>query len=151
MPFFLTLSSNRTKVELKLGIKSAIHSRLRLPIEPKWNWNLIAFVIVVKSPFFQSNQSGIETSVRLPTNGMLPLPIEPKWNWNSAKGAGWYLQHFASNRTKVELKLDSIICAVSSVSASNRTKVELKHRNLFYYTTAIWRFQSNQSGIETKC
>jgi len=53
-----------------------------------------------------------------------------------------------SNRTKVELKLTYSECYVPFLFTSNRTKVELKHGS-GRFAKYDYRFQSNQSGIET--
>ena len=144
--FINDITSNRTKVELKLRLmfsgrlsnpfqsnQSGIETqyllklvvRCLLPIEPKWNWNAVNTCYKKAGYYFQSNQSGIET-IRYPWTSLFDtLPIEPKWNWNIEVYKSWYGEQ-TSNRTKVELKL---VCKSFWIIRRN--------------------FQSNQSGIET--
>ena len=122
---------------------------------------------------YQSYQSGIETVFFDQYRNWKPdLPIVPKWNWNryhKRPKPNWV---FATNRTKVELKLINTALGVTAaltlpivpkwnwnmiyspeyqktVDPTNRTKVELKH---LYHLVSIHKnsfYQSYQSGIET--
>ncbi len=143
------ISSNRTKVELKLGMERlknkialffqsnqsgietnncmALYYLHHLPIEPKWNWNRTLLSVNSFYLIFQSNQSGIETQFWLIRESQVLLPIEPKWNWNLL-GYGFTLVY---PFLPIEPKWNW-----------NRTLLSV---NSFYLI-----FQSNQSGIETQ-
>ena len=75
---------------------------------------------------YQSYQSGIETGV----------------------DAVATLQNVTINRTKVELKLESLVCFCNGQRAINRTKVELKLwiRPLY----PIWNDAINRTKVELK-
>ncbi len=83
--------SNRTKVELKHHFTIILLWGFRLPIEPKWNWN---------------------TTSTGNADEWQELPIEPKWNWNWPPGKAAKRADWASNRTKVELKLNCAIVVI---------------------------------------
>jgi len=144
------LTSNRTKVELKhcFILSSNAFKRslpiepkwnwnswtdkdpaltVTLPIEPKWNWNKSCYQLLINEFGFQSNQSGIETLTKLNIHKF----------------------QMSSNRTKVELKLDtSRLNPVIRVFQSNQSGIETFGVSLIIAAPAD--FQSNQSGIETE-
>jgi len=140
-------TSNRTKVELKQLLHGCFEFCPFLPIEPKWNWNMLMTMPGKEQRPFQSNQSGIETF------GVSLIIANPA----------------ASNRTKVELKLyrkvkltndlffqsnqsgietSAGILTSSKALTSNRTKVELKHKTL--YSTCLHLHSSNRTKVELK-
>ena len=105
IPLFFSFAINRTKVELKLtnrwlswevlplsivpkwnwnnNVIVGSRSLNLLSIVPKWNWNTEAVTGVNAAPiYYQSYQSGIETTLKLYNHG----------------------RHESINRTKVELK-----------------------------------------------
>ena len=108
------------------------------------------FSTVYLNLFYQSYQSGIETLQFACPAILWYLPIVPKWNWNNWYGV-WLCRWWgATNRTKVELKLEAskwnakFQIAYQSYQSGIET-MEGVGRHLFFEN-----YQSYQSGIETK-
>ncbi len=140
-----------------------------LPIEPKWNWNIVVNSGTILHWSFQSNQSGIETTHLCLMLNRLILPIEPKWNWNGSGPKKLPYRTTTSNRTKVELKQRNwnikgwtfrlpiepkwnwnkfLLLFMPYGGSSNRTKVELKL--LFHRRSANVAITSNRTKVELK-
>ena len=149
MSILLTITSNRTKVELKPCRTVKFLSKAALPIEPKWNWNMLKFKLNSLFKIFQSNQSGIETCYYLSVQN-ISSPFQSnqsgietccqKKKPNNLK---------ASNRTKVELKL-WFQNTIRFTTFSLPIEPKWNWNGVFFFCMKIFPcFQSNQSGIET--
>ena len=127
IPFLLTLSSNRTFMELKFIELLAAHTLLVVLIVPLWNWNPRPYISPLILQF---------------------VLIVPLWNWNKVKEAEIAQYAASSNRTFMELKyLPEPHCS-NGMRCSNRTFMELKsQRNLFPF---LQGFGSNRTFMELK-
>jgi len=98
---------NRTKLELKyVGILNRYGTQTLL-IAPNWNWNHIRVLLFI---------------------ALVVLLIAPNWNWNLQYHFPICHPQHAFNRTKLELKWNTLRIHRNSYCSFNRTKLELKFR-----------------------
>ena len=75
--------TNRTFMELKCRWVDSMGWRLRVPIEPLWNWNAVELsaerlqIVVPIEPLWNWNEPPAVGAAWI-----LTVPIEPLWNWN---------------------------------------------------------------------
>ena len=146
----LTLSFNRTTMELKQVLSEFVRLLARLLIEPLWNWNakVVPFWIGQRITFNRTtmelklgyfsffpssrrafNRTTMELKLEcliVEHNHTYRLLIEPLWNWNLVPVRYTRGAQIAFNRTTMELKHSPSFLPSSFMNAFNRTTMELK-------------------------
>ena len=166
----LSLSANRTNLELKLAIAASDTKRQScqshqsgietfkstcresvptLPIAPIWNWNFV-FLKSFNCLLVTANRTNLELKRFRSIPGLWSpmLPIAPIWNWNLLMPTGQPLPLcYQSYQSGIETNINGHVSVIFWIYQSYQSGIETGLSRICYYTGAD--YQSYQSGIET--